>query len=78
MIYSPHKRRESQAARDLATVLRDTCRPYVLQMRNGFNCQNHACFPGIYLSILHKSSSTGFKQRRPAEFQGKKSVKDEI
>ena len=53
------KRRESQAARDFATVLRDTCRPYFLQMRRNKskyanNCQNHACFPRIYLSILHK------------------------
>ena len=41
---------ESQGARDFATVLRDTCPPYGLQMQRnefkyGFNCQNHACFP---------------------------------
>ena len=53
------KRRESQAARDFSTVLRDTCRPYVLQSRRNelkysFNCQNRACFLRIYLSILHK------------------------
>ena len=53
--------RESPAARDFATVLRDACRPYVLQMRRnelkyGFNCQNPAGFPRIYLSILHKQA----------------------
>ena len=53
------KRRESQAARDLATVLPDTCRPYVLQMRRNEskyanNCHNQACFPRIHLSILHR------------------------
>ena len=41
------------------TVLRDTCRLYFLQMRRNelkyvLNCQNHACFPRIYLSFLHK------------------------
>ena len=50
---------------------------YVLQMgRNelkyDFNCQNHAFFPRIYLSILHKYSSTGLKHRRPAKFHGQK------
>ena len=47
----------SDSARDFATVLRDTCGPYVLQRRRNeysFNCQNKACFPRIYLSILHK------------------------
>ena len=57
--FSSCKHLESQAARDFATVLRDNCRPYVLQRRRNelkytFNCQNHACFPRIYLSILHK------------------------
>ena len=53
-------RGESQVdARNFATVLRDTCQPYVLQMgRNkskcDFNCQNQTCFPQIHLSILHK------------------------
>ena len=54
--FSTCKRRESQAATDFATVLPDTCRPYVLQMRRNEskyanNCHNHACFPRIYLSI---------------------------
>ena len=57
--FSLCKRRESQATREFATVLRDTWRLYFLQMRrNGLNyvlnCQNHACFSRIYLSILHK------------------------
>ena len=69
---------QSESARDFATVLRDTCRPYVLQIRRnelkyGFNCQNHACFPGIYLSILHQYSSSAFKQRRLAGFREQKS-----
>ena len=74
--FSSCNRQESQAARDFATILQDTC-PYGLQMQRnelkyGFNCQNHACFPGMYLSILHKQSSTGFKQDRLAEFHGQK------
>ena len=53
------------------------CQPYVLQMQRnelkyGFYRQNHACFPRIYLSVLHKQSSTGFKQRPLAEFHGQK------
>ena len=47
------------SARDFATVLRDTFWPYILQiqwneLKYGFYCQNPACFPWIYLSILHK------------------------
>ena len=47
------------SARDFVTVLRDTFWPYILQMqwnelKYGFYCQNPACFPWIYLSIVHK------------------------
>ena len=64
------------SAGDFATVLHDTCRLYVLQMRRnelkyGFNCQNHACFPRIYLQFFINKALTASNSVDRQNFVGK-------
>ena len=65
---------EMQAARDFATILRDTCPPYGLQY--GFNCQNHAFFlKYIFQFSINKAPPASNSVDRQ-NFMGK-SVKDD-
>ena len=52
------------------------CRLYVLQMRRnelkyGFNCQNHACFPRIYLQFFINKALTASNSVDRQNFVGK-------